>query len=121
VTGETPLAKINVRYGTLMDYEPINLATDITLTGDGTHTIYIQVEVNLAGEIVEVTIATATTGLPDDDDYNGYITLGTAVVDTNAVTEINQACTHSLRMAMCGRVVEGAVLTTAGTFEFWGF
>ncbi len=123
--GGTPVAKINVRYGTVQDVEPANVAVDSTLSTSGTYSIFLEVEVNLAGTIVGASVEAALTGLPANTDYFGYVLLGTVVVADSGsgktVTQINQAATHSLRMAVCGRVVDGSTLTTPGTFEFWGF
>lgn len=112
---------VNVRYGTMQDIPPTNIATDITLSGTNTHTFYLDVEIDIDGVVIGVTLSHATSGQPADDDYHGYITLGSVVTDSDIITLINQAATHSLRTTMCGRVVEGGVLVTAGTFEFWGF
>jgi hypothetical protein len=122
VKGSSPVAKINVLYGTLNDVEPTNVGTDLSLTdGDGTYTFYLKIVVNLDGSLSSVELDYSMTGQPANDDYDGYITLGQADVLTNAVTAIRQAATHSLRYAVCGRVVSGMSLVTPGTFEFWGF
>jgi hypothetical protein len=113
---------INVRYGTLQDIAPTNVATDIDLSTDGTHTVFLDVEIDINGVVLAVTLSTATTGQPADSDYHGYITLGDVVVASAVITTINQAATHSIRTAMCGRVVsEGPTLDARGTYEFWGF
>ncbi len=112
---------VNVRYGTMQDIAPTNIATDIDVSGTDTFTFYLDVEIDIDGAVIGVTLSNSTTGQPVDDDYHGYITLGTVVVDSDVITEINQAATHSLRTAMCGRIVESGVLTAPGVFEFWGF
>lgn len=112
---------INVRYGTMQDVAPTNVATDINLTGNGTHTVYLDVEIDLNGVVIGVTLSEGTSGQPADTDYHGYITLGEVVMASSVITTINQAATHSLRTAMCGRVVTSGSLTTRGTYEFWGF
>jgi hypothetical protein len=112
---------VNVRYGTCQDIEPTDVATDIDLTGSNTHTFYLDVEVDIDGIVVAVTLSHGTSGRPADTDYHGYITLGTVVTASAVITVINQAATHSLRVAMCGRVVDTGVLTVRGTYEFWGF
>lgn len=112
---------INVRYGTCQDFAPTNVATDIDVSGTDTYTVYLDAEVNLAGATIAVTLNVATGGQPADSDYHGYITLGTVVVASDVITTINQAATHSLRMAVCNRVVDGEALTTRGKYEFWGF
>lgn len=112
---------VNVRYGTMMDVVPANVATDIALTDDGTNTFYLDVEIDIDGNVIGVTLSHATSGQPANTDYHGYITIGSVEVVSGLITAINQAATHSLRMAMCGRVVTGPVLTQPGTYEFWGF
>lgn len=113
---------VNVRFGTLNDITPTNVATNIDVSGTDTFTFYLDVEVDIDGAVIAVTLSSATTGQPADDDYHGHITLGTVVVVSDIITTINQAATHSLRMAMCGRVVSaGPTLDTRGTYEFWGF
>ncbi len=113
---------INVRYGTLQDVVPTNVATDIDVSAtDGTWTFYLDLEIDINGAFVAATLSEATTGQPADADYHGYITLGTVTVAGGLITGVFQAATHSLRYSMCGRVVTGGVLTTRGTYEFWGF
>lgn len=113
---------INVRFGTMQDIAPTNVATNIDLTTNGTHTVYLEVEVDIDGEVIGVVLLTGTTGQPADADYFGYITLGEVVVASGVITAINQAATHSLRMAMCGREVSaGPTLDERGTYQFWGF
>ncbi len=114
-------ATVNVRYGTLMDIPPANIATDIPLTVDGTNTFYLDVEVDIDGVVIAVTLSNGTSGQPADTDYHGYITLGSVILTSGIITGINQAATHSLRMAMCGRVVSSGALVVPGTYEFWGF
>ncbi len=110
-----------VRYGTVQDIVPINIATPITLAGSATYTFYLDTEVDIDGVVIGVTLSNASTGQPPNSDYHGYITIGSVVVDGDVITAVNQAATHSLRTAMCGRIVTDGVLTAAGTFEFWGF
>lgn len=112
---------VNVRYGTLMDIEPTNVGDDIDVSGTDTFTFYLDVEIDINGVVIAATLSNSTSGQPADSDYHGYITLGTVVVASDVITVINQAATHSLRMAMCGRVVTDGVLITRGTYEFWGF
>ena len=114
------IAKINVRYGTVQDVEPVDIATDLTLAA-GTNYVYLDVEVDINGAIVTVTVTVDTAPQPADEDYHGYITLGNVEVVDDAVTTINQAATHSLRFSMCGRIVTDEVLTVRGDYEFWGF
>ena len=118
--GSGGTAKVNVRYGTVMDVEPNNCATDITLSNSTTNIVYIHVTIDINGNFLTAEILTGAS-LPANGNYDGYIAIGQVVVDGSGNMTINQAMTHSLRMAMCGRVVTGGVLTTAGTFEFWGF
>jgi hypothetical protein len=113
--------KVNVRYGTCQDVAPTGIATDTAITSSTTNYIYLHVTINLAGSVTAVELLHNTTGLPANGDYDGYILLGNVVTGSGVVTTINQAATHSLRTAMCGRVVTDGSLTTAGTWEFWGF
>ncbi len=113
-------AVINVRYGTLQDEEPTDIATDQDVD-DGTNYIYLHLEVDIDGNYVSSELVIDLAPQPADDDYNGYITLGNVVVVDDEVVTINQAATHSLRFSVCGRVVEDGILITPGTFEFWGF
>lgn len=112
---------VNVRYGTMQDIVPANVSTPITLSGTATYTLYLDTEVDIDGVVIAVTLSNSSSGQPLDDDYHGYITIGSVVVDSDVITTVNQAATHSLRTAMCGRIVTDGVLTTPGTFEFWGF
>lgn len=110
-----------VRFGTVMDVEPTGCETNIVFTSDDVYTIYVNVTVDINGVQTAVEIDNGTGGQPADSDYNGYLTLGVVTVDGGKITLIQQAATHSLRFAMCGRVVSSSTLITAGTFEFWGF
>jgi hypothetical protein len=112
---------INVRYGTLNDMVPTDVATDIAVSGSATHTFYLDVEIDIDGAIVAIDLLNGTTGQPADSDYHGYITIGQVVTVSDIITLINQAATHSLRFEMCGRVVEDDTLVVRGTYEFWGF
>ena len=114
-------AYINARYGTVQDVEPTNTATSIAVSSDGTWTIYVHITIDINGVMLTAELLAALTGQPADTDYDGYITIGTVVVASGLITTINQAATHSLRTAMCGRVVTSGVLTTRGVYEFWGF
>ena len=115
----TAANQIKVRYGTLQDIEPTDVGTDVTLATDDTHDIYLDVEVDLAGTVIAATLATGTK--PADEDYHGNILLGTVEVYESTVIAINQACTHSLRLAMCGRTDDEVDLLTRGTYDFRGF
>lgn len=117
----TPMVQqVHVRYGTCNDVEPTNVDTDIAVSA-GVNTLYLKVTVNLDGVQTAVELDIATTGQPADTDYEGYITLGQVTVSGGLITSIDQAATHSLRMAMCGRIVTTGSLTFRGTYEFWGF
>lgn len=117
---ENTTAKVSVRFGTVNDDIPDNVATAITVADNTTNYVYINCTLDLAGDITDTDIDDNTTGLPADSDYAAYILLGTVVTGTGTVTTINQAVTHSLRFTACGRVVDGETLTTAGSYEFWG-
>lgn len=121
ISASTTAGNISVLYGTLNDILPTDVGTDYSLS-NGTNTVYLEVEVDIDGEVVDVVLGASTSGQPADDDYYGYITLGSVVVSDGVVGAIRQAATHSLRMAMCGRVVlAGTTLDERGTYEFWGF
>lgn len=121
-SGDDPTPTINVRYGTLQDIEPDNVAADQTLeSGDSEYFVYLHVTIDLDGNVTAAELVIDTSAQPADGDNDGYITLGTVEVTDGAIATINQAATHSLRTAMCGRVVTDDELTTAGTWEFWGF
>lgn len=116
----------NVRYGTVNDEAPTLVATDIALADDATNYIYLELTVGEDGLMTAVTVADNTTGKPADEDYAAYVLLGNIVTASGLVTTINQACTHSLRFAACGRteadpVADPAVELVRGTYEFWGF
>lgn len=117
----TAALAINVRYGTMQDNEPTGVATEQAITDDATNYVYLDLEVDLNGVFVACTLTIDTSPQPADSDYHGYITLGNVVAAGGIITVINQACTHSLRFAMCGRVVDGETLVEPGTYEFWGF
>lgn len=112
---------INVRYGTMQDNVPTNVATEQAITDDATNYVYLDLEIDLNGAFVACTLTISTTPQPADADYHGYITLGNVVAASGVIATINQACTHSLRFSMCGRVVDGETLVDPGNYEFWGF
>jgi len=120
-TGGT--AKISVRFGTANDDIPDNIATDLTLTNSTTNYICLNCTLNVAGSITDSDLEVNTTGKPADDNDSAYILIGTVVTGTGTVTTINQAVTHSLRFAACGRTDDGgspAAVVDRGTYEFWG-
>lgn len=108
---------VKVRYGTLQDIVPTGIDTS-TVVGSGVAIFYLNMEVDLGGAIVAVSVGNAAS-LPVDADYHGYIALG-AVTLAAGVQTISQAVTHSLRYAICGRTVDGESLVSAGFYEFWG-
>jgi len=117
---------VNVRYGTVQDVDPVNIGTDIAVA-TGSYTVYIDVEVNTAGDtIVAVTLRVLTGALPADTDHHAYIKIGKVTVVDDAIESISQAATHSLRFTVCDRVQEDTeaeppVDFERGTYEFWGF
>jgi hypothetical protein len=111
---------IVVRYGTIMDIAPTDVATDIALTDDATNYIFIESTLNVGGIITAASIETNTTGLPANADLAAYILIGNVLMASGEITAINQAITHSLRFTACGRIVEGESVTERGTYEFWG-
>lgn len=117
----TSTLSINVRYGTMQDNEPTGVATNQAVTDDATNYVYLDLEIDLEGAFVACDLVIDTSPQPADSDYHGYITLGNVVAAGGAITTINQACTHSLRFAMCGRTWTDETLDTPGTYEFWGF
>ena len=121
ISASDTAGSVSVLYGTVMDALPTNVGSDIALS-NGTETLYIDVEIDIYGVFVDATLSHATTGQPADSDYHAYITIGTVVVSGGVVGTISQAATHSLRLAVCGRVVSaGPTLDTAGTYDFRGF
>lgn len=121
VTGGANPAII-ARYGTCMDVVPTNVdETFDTLTDNMTNVICLEVTVATDGSFVSATMISEDTTQPADTDTEAYITLGTVVLASGVITEINQACTHSLRFATCGREFTGEVVDVRGTYEFWGF
>lgn len=114
-------AQFEARYGTVMDVEPTNCETVIALTDNTTTIIYIHVVVDDPGNFVSAEILTGAAQ-PADGTYDGYITIGQAITGTGIITSLGQAMTHSLRMAMCNRTVDGGGhVANPGSFEFWGF
>jgi hypothetical protein len=121
VTGEaTPT--IHVRYGTVMDIVPTNVDVNFVrdLADNSTNTIYLEAVLLEDGTIDYVTMYAAASQ-PADGDYLACITLGTVVISSGVITTINQAATHSLRFATCGRVVVDGTMTVRGSYEFRGF
>lgn len=114
--------KVKIRYGTLNDATPTGVAVDRTLTGEGTHTIYLVLTLALTtlGEVTAVAVGSSTSGVPADDDTHAHIILGTAVMSGGSVTVVNQAVTHSLRFAACGRDNSPPADFIPGAYEFWG-
>lgn len=123
ITESATALNVKVRYGTVMDIAPTDVATDLALTDDATNYIYIQNTLDVDGNVTASAIGVNTTGLPANDTDNAYILIGNAVCAAGAVTLINQAITHSLRFAACGRTNNGGeppVVTADGSYEFWG-
>jgi hypothetical protein len=116
---DPPAARIDVRPGTLQNMDPTGRAGPHTLA-DGTHYLYLDVEINLLGAIVGVDMVINTSAQPAVADYHAYITLGTVTVDGDIVTVVNQAVTHNLRFRVCDRVIDEETLTDRGTYHFWG-
>lgn len=112
---------VNVRFGTVQDLAPSNVATDIAIAGDGTYAVYLDVTISLVGEPTAVVIVVATGAMPANADDHAYILIGQVIVADGVITTINQAATHSLRFGTCDRIVEEGVLIERGTYEFWGF
>lgn len=120
---ENTTAKVTVRFGTANDDIPDNIATALTLTNSTTNYVCLNCTLNVAGEITDSDLEVNTTGLPADDNDSAYILIGTVVTGSGTVTTINQAVTHSLRFAACGRTDDGgspAAVVLPGTYEFWG-
>lgn len=122
----TALFAINVRYGTCMDVVPSNVGVDITIPGDGTWTFFLDLTIYDDGTMEFVDLDWASTGKPADSDDHAYITLGSVDASGGVITAINQAATHSLRFATCGRVeadpeADPPIDFERGTYEFWGF
>lgn len=122
-TGGTATAQ--VRFGTVNDVEPTSLATDLALTSAAVWRIYLDATLSAAGAVTAAAIVAATGAQPADSDTHAYITLGLVTVAADgggfAVTDVDQAATHSLRFGACGRVVTEGSVTTRGTYQFWGF
>ncbi len=124
----TSALQINVRYGTLNDIVPTDVGVDLDLDlGDGTYTLYLDVEVleDAVATIVTVSLIYDLSPQPADDDDHAYITLGQVIVAGGVITTINQAVTHSLRFAACNRVeadpeADPPIAFERGTYEFWG-
>lgn len=120
---ENATAKVSVRFGTVNDDIPDNIATAIDLADNTTNYVFIHCAIDVPGDITDTDIEDNTTGLPADDDDSAYILLGTVVTGDGVVTTINQAVTHSLRFAACGRTDDGGdppAVTDPGSYEFWG-
>ena len=119
----TAEAIIQVRFGTLNDITPTDVDTDFSLvTASSTYNVFVKATVGVDGICTAAAVDATTAAVPADTWQYGYLKIGEVDVnDAQVVTEIRQACTHSLRLAMCGRVVDGASLTARGTYEFWGF
>jgi hypothetical protein len=120
---ENTTAKVSVRFGTVNDDIPDNIATGLTLTDSTTNYVCLNCTLNVAGTITDSDLEVNTTGLPANDDDSAYILIGTVVTGSGTVTTINQAVTHSLRFAACGRTDDGgtpAAVVLRGTYEFWG-
>lgn len=121
-SSDSSTAYCNVRYGTIMDIAPTDVATNLALTDSATNYVYIYCTLDVPGDITAADIDVNTTGLPANSDDSAYILIGNVVMAGGVVTTINQAVTHSLRFAACGRTNDGAeppVLTNRGSYEFW--
>jgi hypothetical protein len=113
-------ARFVVRYGTVNDVVPTDVAVTLVPTDDATN--YVQVELTLdAAGAITATALVVNTSQQTDGDYLAYILLGTIVVTgstTEAViTAVNQAVTHSLRFRTCDRVEDPF---DPGGYYFWG-
>lgn len=117
--GDSPVAQIKVTDGTLNGSTPANVGIAIAID-DGTWRFYLDVEVDLAGAVVSVSLIAGAGAQPSDTDYHGFVTLGMADASSGKVTAIRQATQHSLGFQMCGRVVVDEALVSRGSYEFWG-
>lgn len=118
---DTGIAQVYARYGTVMDAEPVHCEIFINVPDGATTVVYIHVIVDDPGNFVSSEILTGAAQ-PADSTYDGYITIGQITTASGIVTSLNQAMTHSLRMAMCNRTVDGGGhVANPGSFEFWGF
>ena len=124
-------ANMKVRYGTVNDVVPtlaavaLSSAPTAALGTSGTYLVYLAVTYGDDGVVSGVTVEIALGGaLPAFTDNMNYITVGEVDVAEVAtflvVTELRQAVTHSLRHAICDRVIEDSVITEPGVPYFWG-
>lgn len=115
--------QVSVRFGTVNDDIPDNIATNLAITDSATNYVYLLCTLDVPGDITDSDLGVNTTGLPADSTSSAYILIGTVVATAGAITTINQAVTHSLRFTACGRTDDGGsppAVTADGSYEFWG-
>lgn len=107
-------AKVRIKFGQVNSITPTISA--VALDNDPAPTlsvvsgvVYLKLYLDTAGSVVTVGVFNAAT-LPTPTVDEGYITLATVTVVSNAVTAINQSVTASLQYLRCNDVdIFGAV------------
>ncbi len=107
-------AKVTVRFGQVNSVTPTtggsapdaDPAPALTVVSG---VVYLRVNLDVDGIVTSAEILSGAT-LPAQTETEGYLTLATVTVASDAVTAINQAVTHSLGHQLCGAAVH----------NFWG-
>lgn len=108
---------INVVYGTVMDIEPTDIATDIAITDDNTNTVYLDNTLDTAGNVTASAVTVGTSGLPSNSTSHAYLLIGVCVVASGAITT-SQSLYFSQGFKACDRD-EAADPPVDGTYEFF--
>lgn len=109
---------INVVYGTVMDLEPTDIATDIELNDDDVTIIYLENTLDSPGNVTASAIQTTTGALPAHSAFTAIKRIGTVTTVGGVITLINQALYFSQGFKACDRDVADPT-TTRGTYEFF--
>lgn len=102
-------AKVRVTFGQVNSITPTiaTVALDNATTPELTvvsGVVYLKINVDGSGLVTSVEVLNAAS-IPAETATEGYITIATVTVTSDAVTAINQSVTHSLGHQKCGTAV----------------
>jgi len=110
-------AQVNVRYGTVGNNVPTNVASNISLTTPNSNTsIYINATINNNGAVTGAVVSTGNN-VPADTSTQAYKLIGNVRVSGSAVTVIDQSLLFSQEFVVCGRNTTD-INNTPGTY-YW--
>jgi hypothetical protein len=111
-------ATFTVRYGTVEDIAPTDIATPIAWTDDATNTIYLDCTLDADGFVTAAAVSVSTTGVPADTYDHAYKLIGEVIVADGVVTTVNQSLMFSQGFQACNRDPEDPE-TTPGSYQFF--